>query len=351
MNSYELLEKLCNLPGVTGFEEAVRETIAKIVEPMVDELRVDTLGNLIAIRRGLSGFRLMLDAHMDEIGFLVQHIDEQGFIRIVPVGSWDQRLLPSHLLTIVTADGRRIEGVVGTQPPHILRPFDMDKVIPMEEMFLDIGATTRQEVVAAGVSIGDPILAHYPFRRIGRETVAGKALDDRAGCAAIIRTLQALQGAEIEATVVAAFVVAEERGMMGARTAAYQAEPDLAIVVEGTTAADIPGVPPQRQPSGQGKGPVITVADNSFIAPRRLVKALEDTAVRESIPYQIKTPCYGSTDAGVIHQSRAGIFTGIVSVPCRYIHSPFSTCRLSDFDYTWKLLAAFCREATRIDRA
>jgi tetrahedral aminopeptidase len=350
MDSYALLEKLSNAPGVAGFEEPVREAIAETVRPFVDEMRVDTLGNLIATRRGKTAFTLMLDAHMDEIGFMVQHIDAQGFIGFTPLGGWDPRLLPSHLLTILTRDGKRIEGVVGTQPPHILKPADREKVIQIEDMFLDVGATSREEVRKMGVRIGDPVVVHYPFRRIGKEMVLGKALDDRAGCGVIIRTLEALDGIDLDATIVAAFVIGEERGMIGARTAAYQIEPDLAIALEGTPAADIPGVPPQRCPSALGKGPAITVADNSFIAPRKVVCALESAAERAGVPYQYKTPTYGSTDAGAIHQSRGGVLTGVVSVPCRYIHSPFSTCRLSDFDDTWRLLAAFCKEATTIAR-
>jgi putative aminopeptidase FrvX len=348
LESYSLLERLCNLPGVSGFEDPVREAIAETVGPLVDEMRVDTLGNLIATRRGKTDFTLMLDAHMDEIGFMVQYIDEQGFIRFTPIGGWDPRLLPSHLLTIFTRDGRPVAGVVGTEPPHILKPADREKVIPMEELFLDVGATSRQEVDDMGIRVGDPIVVHYPFRRLGADTVTGKALDDRAGCAAIIRILEALQGQEVEATIVAAFVINEERGLVGARTASYQIKPDMAIAVEGTVAADVPGVPPPRCPSTQGEGPAITVADSSFIAPQRMVKGLERIAARENIPHQIKTPAYGGTNAGVIHQSRGGVLTGIVSVPCRYIHSPFSTCRLRDFDQTWKLLTAFCKEATSL---
>jgi tetrahedral aminopeptidase len=345
MESFALLERMCNIHGVSGFEEPVRQVLTALVEPFVDELRVDTLGNLLATRRGASDFTLLLDAHMDEIGFLVQHIDEQGFLRFTPMGSWDPRLLPSHLLTVLASNGRCIEGVVGTEPPHILKAADRDKVIAMEDLFLDVGGTTRQEVEEMGIGIGDPIVLHYPFRRLGSDTVAGKALDDRAGCAAIVQTLEALRGETLAATVVAAFVVNEERGLIGARTAAFQVEPDMAMVVEGTVAADVPGVAPSRQPSAQGRGPAITIADSNFIAPRQMVQALQRTADRQGIPWQIKTPSYGGTDAGVIHRSRGGVLTGVVSVPCRYIHSPFSTCRLSDFDHTWQLLAAFCREA------
>lgn len=350
MNSFALLERLSNTPGVSGFEAPVREAIAELIGPFVDELLVDTLGNLIAVRHGRSAFRLMLDAHMDEVGFMVQHIDEQGFISLAMLGGWDQRLLPSHLPTIITRGGTHIEGVIGTQPPHILKPADRDKVIQIEEMFIDVGATSRQEVSVMGVRIGDPVVLHYPFRRLANDTVTGKALDDRTGCAVIIRALAELQGADLEATICAAFTVAEERGSIGARTAAYQIEPDLALALEGSPAADIPGVPPPRRPSSLGKGPVITVADNSAIVPQKMVRALEEVAEREGIPYQYKTPTFGSTDAGAIHVSRGGVLTGVLSVPCRYIHSPFSTCRLSDFDATWRLLSAFCKGATTVVR-
>ena len=345
-DSFDLLERLCDLPGVAGFEGPVREAISGIVEPFVDEMRVDTLGNLIAVRRGTSGFKLMLDAHMDEIGFMVQHIDDQGFVSFTPIGSWDPRLLPGHMLTVVNREGKHVYGVIGTHPPHIQKAGDREKVIPVEEMFMDVGAATGKEVREMGVQVGDPVVMHYPFRRIGKDTVMGKALDDRAGCAAVIKALQVLAAEDVEATVIAAFTVGEERGMSGARTATFQIEPDMAVAVEGTVAADVPGVPAPRQPSGQGKGPAITVADGNFIVPQKMVRALVDVAEREGIPYQFKLPPSGGTDAGAIHQSRGGVLTGIVSVPCRYIHSPFSTCRLTDFDHTWRLLAAFCRVAT-----
>jgi putative aminopeptidase FrvX len=348
VDSYALLERLCNIPGIHGFEDEVREAITEVVKPLADSMRVDALGNLLVTRRGKTDFKLMLDAHMDEIGFMVQHVDDHGFIRFTTIGGWDPRLLPSHALTIVTREGARIEGVIGAQPPHVTRPSDREKVIPLEELFVDVGASSRAEVEGLGVRVGDQVVMHYPFRRIGGDAVMGKALDDRAGCAVIIRTLEALQQADIDATVVAAFVVGEERGLIGARTAAYQIEPDVAIALEGTVAADTPGVPEWRRPTTQGRGPAITVADGNFIVPPKMVRALEDIAERVNIPYQIKMPPFGGTDAGAIHQSRGGVLSGVLSVPCRYIHSPFSTCRLGDFDNTWRLLAAVCKEAATL---
>ncbi|MBI5879463.1 MAG: M42 family metallopeptidase [Chloroflexi bacterium] len=348
MDSYALLEKLCNVPGIPGFEDEVRETIIELVTPLVEDVKVDTLGNVIATRHGRSNFKLMLDAHMDEIGFMVQHIDGDGFIRFTPIGGWDPRLLPSHALTIITRERRRIEGVIGTKPPHILKPAEREKVIQIEEMFLDIGVTSRQAVLDLGVRVGDPMVIMYPARRIGNDTIMAKALDDRAGCAVVIRTLEALHVKTIDATIIAAFVIAEERGLIGARAASFSIAPDMAIALEGTVAADSPGIPPQGQPTVQGQGPAITVADGGFVVPRKMVIALEQAAEANGIPYQTKVPPYGGTDASAIHTSRGGVLTGVVSVPCRYIHSPFSTCRLSDFDNTWKLLAAFCSGATEV---
>jgi tetrahedral aminopeptidase len=343
VDTYSLLETLCNIPGVPGFEDQVREAIASLVAPLADSARVDALGNLLVTRKGKTNYKLMLDAHMDEIGFMVQHINERGFIRFTALGSWDARLLLSHAPTICTRDGKRLPGVIGTSPPHILKAAERDTVIQVDDMFIDIGAKSKQEVAEMGVRVGDQIVIHYPFCRVGSDSVMGKALDDRVACALIIKTLEALQGVEIDATIIGAFVVSEERGMVGARTAAFQIEPDLAIALEAGVAADIPGVAEQRQPNGLDKGPSLTVADNSFIVPQRMVRALERIAEQEGIRYQIKTPGTGGTDAGAIHQSRGGVLSGVLSVPCRYIHSPFSMCRLSDFDATSRLLTAFCR--------
>jgi endoglucanase len=279
---------------------------------------------------------------------MVQHVGDDGFIRFTPIGGWDTRLLPSHAMTIITRERRRVEGVIASKPPHILKPSERDSVIHVEDMFLDIGASSRQDVLALGVRVGDPIVIMYPARRIGADTIMSKALDDRAGCGVVIKALEALKGETVDATIYAAFVIAEERGLIGARTAAFSIGPDMAIALEGTVAADSPGIPPQGQPTVQGQGPAITVADGGFVVPRKMVMALEKAAEDNRIPYQTKVPPYGGTDATAIHQTRGGVLTGVISVPCRYIHSPFSTCRLTDFDNTWRLLAAFCRVATTL---
>ncbi len=346
-DSRELLEVLSNAFGVAGFEDEVRQRIRQLIEPYVDEYKIDALGNVIAVRQGKSSVKLMLDAHMDEIGFLVSYIEEGGFLRLTTLGSWDVRIIPSHAVTILTQRGRKVKGIIGTPPPHITKPEEREKPFKLEDLFVDVGASSAQEVEEMGIRIGSPAVISYPFERLNERFVMGKALDDRVGCAVLIQTLKALRKERPEVTLVANFAACEEVGLRGARTAAYQIEPDIALALEGTVGADVPGIPSARQPSRLGYGPAITVADQSLIVNPKLIRALTEIAEAEGIPYQYKIPPYGSTDAGAIQQTKGGVLSGVVSVPCRYIHSPFSLMRLDDFENTVKLTVAFVREARK----
>ena len=341
MQSVEVLRELSDGFGVAGFEDEVREKIAALVSPLVDEVKTDALGNLFAIRRGSGDRTLMLDAHMDEVGFIVQWIDDNGYLRFAPIGGWDERIVPGHRIVLLTREGTKRQGVIGTAPPHIVPPDERKKPIPMESMFVDVGATSRDEVTKMGIRIGDPFTIHYPFTELRDGYVTGKAFDDRAGCTVLIETARRLAERELGMTVAFSFVFGEELGLRGARTAAYQLEPDLALAIEGTIGADMPGVSPERQPVRLGLGPAISVADRSIVVSRRLVAALEAVAESKAIPYQYKLPTFGGTDAGAIHLSRGGVLAGVISVPCRYIHSPISTLRLCDLERTIQLTTAF----------
>jgi endoglucanase len=344
----DLLRELSQAFGVAGFEDEVRDIIRRVMELYTDEIRVDVLGNLIATRKGKTEKVLMLDAHMDEIGFMVSYIEEDGFLRFTTLGGWDARILPSHAMTIRTEEGRTVKGVIGTPPPHILKPEDRKKPYKIEDLFVDIGAASADEVRGLGIRIGSPAVITYPFERLNEKLVMGKALDDRAGCAVLIETLRALKDEELDVTLVANFAVCEEVGLRGARTAAYQIEPDLALALEGTVGADVPGIPGARRPTALGKGPAITVADRSLIVHPKLVRFLSQLAEEEGLPYQLKVPPFGSTDAGAIQQTRGGALAGVLSVPCRYIHSPFSLLRLDDFENTVRLATAFVRRCREI---
>ncbi len=343
MESVEVLRALSEAFGPSGFEDEVRGQIRQMVEPLVDEVAVDTLGNLIATKRGSGDRTLMLDAHMDEIGFMVTWVEDGGFLRFTTIGGWDARIVPAHAVTIRTDHGTYVRGMIGTAPPHILRPEDRDKPFKIEDLFIDVGARSAEEVTAMGIRIGSPAVISYGFQRLGEDVVMGKAFDDRAGCAVVVRALEALRDETTAVTVVAAFTVQEEVGLRGAQTAAYHIDPDIAIALEGTIAADMPGVPAARQPTRQGQGPSIRIMDSGMIGMPRVIRALAETAEQESIRFQYQVPAPGGTDAGAIHRSRAGVLAGAVSLPCRYIHSPYATLRLSDLEEAVRLIAAFTR--------
>lgn len=349
MDTLELLTDLTGRFGVAGFEDEVRERLAELVRPYVDDLRVDRLGNLIAERPREGAPRLMLDAHMDEIGFMVSYVEDEGWLRLAPVGGWDERIVPAHALTILAEDGSRVRGVVGALPPHLLTPEDREKPTPrIVELFVDVGATSAGEVDAMGIRIGSPATIHYPLERLQDGAVAAKALDDRAGCAVLVRTLEEVSGETLDVSLHACFAVGEELGLRGARTAAAQIEPDFALALEGTTAADVPEIAPSRRPTRLGGGPAVTVMDETIVVSPVLVRALTELAETEGIPYQYKLPSSGGTDAAAIQQSGRGALAGVVSVPCRYIHSPFSVLRLEDLEQTIELTVAFVRRCAEL---
>ena len=335
------LQELSDAIGISGHEHEVSTLIEQRIEGLVDEVRTDTLGNLIATRRGSGSTTIMLDAHMDEVGFMVSYVEPNGFLRFAPIGGWDPRIIPSHSMTVIADDGERFNGVIGVPPPHITPPADRERPHKMDDLFVDIGLQNADEVAKLGIHIGSPAVIAYPFESLTDNIVRGKALDDRAGCAILIQTLEAIKDLSLDATVVVNFAVAEEVGLRGAETAAYQIEPDIALAIEGTIAADTPGTSAAKQPTGFGKGPAISVLDNTLIVNQRMVRTLTSLANDEEIPWQYKVPAPGGTDAGAIHRSRGGVLAGVVSVPCRYIHSPFSLMRLDDFNNTVRLVTAF----------
>ncbi len=345
MQPIDLLRELSDAFGVSGFEDEVREIIRAKIAPFVDTVDVDALGNLVAVRKGKDDRVLMLDAHMDEVGFIVKWVDDKGYVRFAPLGGWDERIVGGHRVVLRTRDGRKRIGVIGSAPPHILSADERAKPIPMDKMFVDVGATSRQEASDLGVEIGDPFTIHYPFSEIAVGYVTGKALDDRAGCAVLIETARRLEKTKLPMTTAFTFAFGEELGLRGATTAAFHIDPVLAIAVEGTIGADMPGIAEESQPTRLGRGPALSVADRSIVVSPKVVRTLEKLADLNSIPYQYKLPTYGSTDAGAIHLSRGGVLAGIVSVPCRFIHSPVSTLRLNDFENVIRLVTEFTRTA------
>jgi putative aminopeptidase FrvX len=341
----DLIRTLTDAFGPAGFEDDARAVVRSLVEPLADEVREDALGNLVAIVRGRNDRLLMLDAPLDEIGLIVQYIDEQGFVRFAALGGWDDRILLAQRVAIRTRQGRIVPGVIGVAPPHVERKENRERVVKIEEMFVDVGATSREAAAELGVRVGDPAVVVHPFEQLAGDTVTAKALDNRAGCAVVVAVLERIAAQRPELTVAATFSASEEIGGRGARTAAFALEPVVALVLEGTIGADMPGIEPRKQPVALGRGPGITLADGSIVVRQRVVAFLEQLADEADIPWQHKTPIFGGTNAGPIHTARRGVLTGVVSVPCRYIHSPVSTMRLSDFEQTVALAEAFVRRA------
>lgn len=343
MDTVELLKTLSDAFGPSGFEEDVCEILQRIVRPFVDEIRVDALGNLIATRHGTGDKTLMLDAHMDEIGFMISYVEHGGYLRFIQTSGWDARIVPAHAITIRTDFGTKVKGYIGVAPPHILRPEDRDKPYKLEDLFIDIGATSLEDVTALGIRIGSPAVIAYPFEQLNDQVIMARALDDRAGCAVIVKTLEALVGKDVEVTVIASFSVQEEVGLRGAGTAAHQIDPDIALVLEATVAADVPGIPAARQPTKLGEGPAIIVMDNTMITNSNSVRTLTELADKNQIPWQYRIPYGGGTNAGVIHRTGCGIQTNVVSLPVRYLHSPYALMRLDDFENAVRLVTAFSR--------
>ncbi|MEM1550029.1 MAG: M42 family metallopeptidase [Candidatus Methanomethylicia archaeon] len=328
MVNLDYLAKLSNAFGPPGFEDEVRDLLKMEFEKFADEVKVDRLGNLIGYLHGDSSLpKIMIAAHMDEVGFLITNVSDKGFLYFHPLGGVVAQIIPGQIIKIKGRSGF-VYGVVGSTPPHITPPERRDKVPPIEDMYIDVGATSIDEVKARGLDIGCPAVFHTEFRDLGLGYIFGKAFDDRIGCLILVELLQKLKNSRFNVVFVA--TVQEEVGLRGARTAAWIVEPDYAIAIEGTFAADTPDVKSHQIPAFLKRGPVLTIADAGMIAHPKVLKVLMETADRNNIPYQFKRVPSGSTDAAAIHLTRGGVPSGVIAVPCRYIHGSSAIAHVDD---------------------
>lgn len=340
------LEELSQIVGVSSREERVVKAIKKKVEAQADEVKVDALGNLIVTLKGTKkdAPTLMLDAHTDEIGIMIRHITDDGFLFFAKIGGFVDLIFPGQTVIIVPDDETKkpIYGVIGIKPPHLMGGGEM-KIPKAEELAIDIGVSSAEEVANLGIDIGTTGTLVGKFKKMHKGRVLGKAFDDRTGCVVLLETFRRLVKERPEGTIVFNFASAEEVGGRGATTAAYSINPDMAIALENTTAADTPGVSGKDCPCKLGNGPALTVADRSIIVNKPMLEKLKAIASELKIPWQYKKPLYGGTDAGRIHIVRSGIPSAVVSVPCRYIHSPISLLDTMDIERTCDLIEAFAR--------
>jgi putative aminopeptidase FrvX len=334
----ENLEKLSNTCGVTGREENVRKLMTKLMKPYVDEIAVDKLENVIAIKKGKKDSpKVMLAAHMDEVGLMVKTVTKDGFVQFAKMGGIDDRILLAQKVVIHAQKGP-LQGIIGAKPPHIQKEDERKKVVTFDNLFIDIGAENLEDASKMGVKVGDPVSFDVQYAKLSKDVVTGKAFDDRVGCAIMIETLK--QMGNTDCTVCAVGTVQEEVGLRGAATATFGVDPDIGIALDATVAGDVPGVREFDTTVKMGKGPVLTVADSGLITHPKVLRMLMDAAEESKLSYQLETGLPGATDAARISLSRQGVPSGTVSVATRYIHSPVGMLSLKDAENSAKLTAA-----------
>ena len=342
---FDLLKRLSEAAGVPSREHQVRSVVVEALRPIVDELRIDRLGNVVALKRGSGSAprrKLMIAAHMDEIGFLVSHVEKEGFLRLQPLGGFDPRSLFAQRVLVHTTGGQVLHGVMmpaGGKPPHLMAGEEA-KGPKVADYFVDVGLPVER--VNEIVEIGDMVTMDRTLERAG-DMIVGKAMDDRAGVFVMIEAIRALRSHEVD--VVGVATVQEEVGLRGATTAAFGIEPDIGIALDGTLAVDIPESKDHEHVSKLGKGVAIKVMDSSSISDPRMVNQFRDIARRERIPFQMEILPRGGTDAGSIQRSRAGVPTITLSVPTRYVHTVNEMVSERDVEAAVTLLARYVEAA------
>lgn len=332
----ELVKALCQLDGVSGAEDAVRDYIESQVKDYC-QTSVDARGNLICTKKGKKtpAKKIMLSAHMDEVGFIITGIDDDGFLRFDTVGSIDSRVVIGKPVSLESG----VPGVVGTKPIHVQTKEEQDTPLKISDMYLDIGAVSKEDALNY-VSLGDHAAFRSAFTTFGSDRIKGKALDNRAACACLIELLQ--KDAEYDFT--AAFTVCEECGKTGAANAAFAIKPDIAIVVETTTACDVHAIDELNQVAVQGQGPCLSFMDSRTIYDRELFNKGLEVAKAHNIPCQVKRSTCGGNDAGDIQTVGAGVRVMAVSIPGRYTHSASNVLKVSDIDAATQLLGCLVDE-------
>ncbi|MDD5111672.1 MAG: M42 family metallopeptidase [Candidatus Altiarchaeota archaeon] len=336
----DLLERLCKAGGISGFEDDVRDIMIEEFKKAKCDVSVDKLGNVIA-KKGKGKTRIMLAAHMDEVGLLVKHINKDGFINFVKIGGVDDRVLVNRVVKIKTKYHLTgsITGVIGVKPPHLQKDKESREAIKHEDMYIDIGARDQKEAKKL-VSIGDPIIFLPNFEVLNENIIAAKSLDNRLGCYALIEIMKNLP--KVNAEVYAVGTAQEEVGLKGARVAAFRINPDYCIAIDITLSGDTPQIKENESNLKSGKGPAITILEASgrgVVTHPKVMDILVKTAGKNKIPYQIDVLEGGMTDAASVYMTREGIPSGAVSIPIRYTHAPVGLFHKKDLESTIQLVS------------
>jgi len=334
----KLLKELTEAKGVPGYEHEVRQIMERELRKFGGRMVTDNLGSIFLEKEGTSpNPRILLAGHLDEVGFMVTGITKGGYLRFSPLGGWWSQVLLSQRVSVVT-EKRTFTGVIGSKPPHVLTEEERHKVVPIKEMFIDVGAHSEDQVKEWGIRVGDPIVPQSSFELLpDQDTILAKALDNRIGCYLAVKVLEELSMDEHPNTVIAGATVQEEVGLRGATTTPHLVEPNVAFALDVGIAEDWPGGESANK-ARMGKGPLITFLDATMIPNIRLRDLVVETAEENQIPYQVDTMLGGGTDAGRFHLYRQGVPSLVIGVAARYIHSHVSMVSKSDLDHAARLL-------------
>ena len=329
-----LLKQICETPGAPGFEYRIRKLVLQEIQGLADDIQVDTMGNVIAIKKGKEAKRMMVAAHMDEISFITTHIDDDGFLRFHPLGGFDPKTLTSQ--RVIVHGKEDIPGVLGCKPIHIMQPGERNKPLPIQEYFVDLGM--RKEAVQKVVAIGDPITRDRDLIEMG-ECVTCKSLDNRVSVYILIEALKALKDQTLPYDLYAVFTVQEEVGLRGAISAAHAINPHFGLGLDVTIAFDVPVAQPHEYVTQLGKGTAIKILDGSTICDYRMVRYLKEVANEHQITWQPEILPAGGTDtAGVQRYGKNGSIAGAISIPLRHIHQTTEVAHRQDIYDSIQLL-------------
>jgi putative aminopeptidase FrvX len=322
-----LLKKILDASGISGYEREIAEIMRNEFKKTCDSVTIDNFGNVIA-KKGKGKKKIMIAAHMDEIGLLVKQISKEGYLNFIKVGGIDDRILPGQRV-IVRAKKGNVMGVIGSKPPHLQKEEEKRQAVKYEDMFIDIGARTKEEAEAR-VAVADPVIFEPNSGSLQKDLCYGKAVDDRIGCYALVKIMERIRP---KAEVYAVATAQEEVGLKGAKTSSFAIAPDFAIAIDTTIAGDTPQIKERESSLKLGQGVAITIIEASgrgFIITEKVKDLFIETARKNKIKYQIDVIEGGVTDGAMIHMSREGILTGVLSIPTRYIHSPTGVFNIDD---------------------
>ncbi|MGJ9382969.1 M42 family metallopeptidase [Salipaludibacillus sp. CF4.18] len=345
----KMLKELTDANGIPGNEREPREVMKRYISPFADEVSTDHLGSLIAKKTGTvtDGPKIMVAGHLDEIGFMVTSIDDRGFVKFQTVGGWWEQVMLAQRVTVMTRNGN-IPGVIGSKPPHILAPEARKKSMDKKDMFIDIGATSKEQAAEFGVRPGDSIVPVCDFTVMKNEKLLmAKAWDNRIGCAIAIEVLRRLKNEEHPNTVYGVGTVQEEVGLRGARTSAHYIQPDIGFGVDVGIAGDTPGVTEKDALAKMGEGPQIIMYDASMVGHKGLRDFVTDTADEKKIPYQFDAVPGGGTDSGSIHLTANGVPALSITIATRYIHTHAAILHRDDFENAVQLIVEVIKKMDR----